>query len=165
MAVARLKSVSMVNFDHVSISAATTGPHDNAGRRGANRRSPWSAEIDAGMKGETPRERIDPAAEAARQLELRAVYRSGERNMMERREQCFELSSVTRCTHERRRERVVLYAFDAHGLDGNVGAANSTLRLGFERVGIHAHMSQHGLQLADTAFNRLVHSDQQRCLR
>ena len=48
MAVARVDSETMVNFNHISVRTAVTGENDGAGGRGGDTCAPGAGKIDAG---------------------------------------------------------------------------------------------------------------------
>ena len=64
MTVTGVKSVTMVNFYHISVAAAVSGPDDDAQRSRRDASIPrGTAEIDAGMKSDMACEGVDAGAE------------------------------------------------------------------------------------------------------
>lgn len=94
MAIAGAEAITMVDFDHISVSGARTSPHDNSGRGRCYDGPPGTTEIDAGVKSDTVREGIDARAEATGDLELGAMDRRRERHMVQRAEERIQLFNV-----------------------------------------------------------------------
>ena len=70
MAVAGMNSETMVNFHHISVSAARPGIDDGARSGCRDRRAPGAGEVDAGMEGVMSRKGID----ARKKPQIKLVY-------------------------------------------------------------------------------------------
>src|SRR5215469_10229418 len=84
MTVPCAKSVAMVDFDHISITAARARPDHRSGCGRSDRCAPGTAKIQAGVKREMARERINASAEIAGDFELCAVDRRRQRHVVQR---------------------------------------------------------------------------------
>src|ERR1051325_7693225 len=70
VAVARRKSVAVVDLDHLAVAAAPAGGFHGAVGGGAHRVAGAAAEVETGVHRRPAEERIGPHAEAGRQVDL-----------------------------------------------------------------------------------------------
>src|ERR1043166_915873 len=81
MAIARVNSVTMVNFNHVSVRSPVAGETHGSRCGSSDTRAPGAGKVHAGMKGIVAGEGIDAGAEAAGPFELAAENGGGERDV------------------------------------------------------------------------------------
>src|SRR4051794_31657854 len=87
MSIARVNSITVIDFDHITVAAPRTSKHDRARCGGGDGSPPWAAKIKARVEGHLVRERIDPRAEIACSFEACAVHRRRQRHVRESGEQ------------------------------------------------------------------------------
>src|ERR1700733_9261255 len=65
MTIACMNSITMIDFDHVAIAAATAGEHHHSGGGRMDHRTPGPGKINPGMESVAAREGVDTGTEAA----------------------------------------------------------------------------------------------------
>src|ERR1700722_9757169 len=81
MTVACMKPHAVVDFHHVAITAPISSENNRAGGGSADRSAPGAGKIHPRMKGVAAGKGVEPGAEAAGKVEIRAVDRQRQRNM------------------------------------------------------------------------------------
>src|SRR5579859_6058864 len=81
--ITRMDAVTVIDFHHIAITAAITGEHHHTGRGGMHHTAPRTGEIDAGMKGITAGEGIDPRTKSAGSVEIHPRDRRAQRHMIQ----------------------------------------------------------------------------------
>src|SRR5260221_9181210 len=147
MCVARVDAKSVVNLDHISVSAARTRPDHSAWRRRGHDGPIGTSKVDAGMEGVATRKRVDASTKSACVLDIRTVYRNGKRNVAERREETVHLLEDCRSAHVGSLERRVANSFDVNRLNWQVRPPDP--KLARVLLGINSGATNNSLKTGD----------------